>query len=205
FRSFTAAANEAGMSRIYGGIHFGFDNKAGLTAGRAIGNWVASRMLPMQPSARLVGTTLMVFGSNGIDNIAVNSGAAGVSVIINTLTRFTTPLASVTRILVDAGAGNDLVVIAAGLQISAELNGGAGNDRLTGGSGNDRLIGGTGNDTLLGGDGDDYLDGGHGDDTLNGQAGSNTLLGALGNDVLYVSRALDLFDAGPDRNRILFR
>jgi Ca2+-binding RTX toxin-like protein len=57
----------------------------------------------------------------------------------------------------------------------------------------------------MGGNGDDYLDGGHGDDTLNGQAGRNNLIGGLGNDVLYVSRTLDLFDAGPDRNRILFR
>lgn len=205
FRSFTAAANEAGMSRIYGGIHFGFDNKAGLTAGRALGNWVASRMLPMQPSARLVGSTLNIFGSNALDNIAVNVGTTGISVVINGLTRLSTPVASVSRIFVDAGAGNDLVTIAAGLQISAELNGGAGNDRLVGGAGNDRLIGGTGNDNLMGGNGDDYLDGGHGDDTLNGQAGRNNLIGGLGNDVLYVSRTLDLFDAGPDRNRILFR
>lgn len=205
FRSFTAAANEAGMSRIYGGIHFGFDNKAGLTAGRAIGNWVASRMLPMQPSARLVGSTLNVFGSNGPDNIAVNVGTTGISVVINGRTRFSTSVASVSRIYVDAGAGNDLVTIAAGLQISAELTGGAGNDRLIGGGGNDRLIGGTGNDHLLGGNGDDFLDGGHGNDTLNGQAGRNNLIGGLGNDVLYVSRTLDLFDAGPDRNRILFR
>lgn len=205
FRSFTAAANEAGMSRIYGGIHFGFDNKAGLTAGRALGNWVASRMLPMQPAARLVGSTLNVFGSNGLDSIAVNVGTTGISVVINGLTRLSTPVASVSRIFVDAGAGNDLVTIAAGLQISAELNGGAGNDRLIGGAGNDRLIGGTGNDNLMGGNGDDYLDGGHGDDTLNGQAGRNNLIGGLGNDVLYVARTLDLFDAGPDRNRILFR
>lgn len=205
FRSFTAAANEAGMSRIYGGIHFGFDNKAGLTAGRALGNWVASRMIPMQPAARVVGSTLQVFGSNAIDNIAVNVGAAGISVVVNRLTLLSVPVATVTSILVDAGSGNDLVTIAAGLQISAELNGGAGNDRLIGGSGNDRLLGGTGNDNLLGGAGDDHLDGGFGDDTLNGQAGSNKLIGGLGNDVLYVARTLDLFDAGPGRNRMLFR
>ena len=205
FRSFTAAASEAGMSRIYGGIHFGFDNTAGLAAGQAVGNWVASRMLPMQPAARLVGSTLYIFGSNGNDNILADSTPTGVSVIINTRTRFTTPLMSVTRIFVDAGAGNDLVVIAAGLQISAELNGGTGNDQLTGGAGDDRLLGGIGNDTLLGGAGDDFLDGGYGNDTLNGQAGRNTLIGGPGNDVLHVSRALDLFDGGPDRNRILFR
>jgi membrane-associated phospholipid phosphatase len=36
FDSFAAAANEAGRSRIYGGIHYEFDNVAGLAAGRAI-------------------------------------------------------------------------------------------------------------------------------------------------------------------------
>jgi membrane-associated phospholipid phosphatase len=133
FRSFTAAANEAGMSRIYGGIHFGFDNKAGLTSGRALGNWVASRMIPMQPSASIVNGTLRVFGSNGLDNIAVNSGPSGISVVVNRVALFSTPATAVTSIFVDAGSGNDLVTIAAGLQISAELNGGAGNDRLIGG------------------------------------------------------------------------
>jgi hypothetical protein len=41
FKSFTAAADEAGMSRIYGGIHWDFDNSAGLKCGRAIGAHVA--------------------------------------------------------------------------------------------------------------------------------------------------------------------
>ena len=37
FASVAAAAEEAGSSRIYGGIHFAFDNVAGLRSGRAIG------------------------------------------------------------------------------------------------------------------------------------------------------------------------
>jgi hypothetical protein len=37
FPSFTAAAEEAAMSRLYGGIHFRFGNEAGLAQGRAIG------------------------------------------------------------------------------------------------------------------------------------------------------------------------
>lgn len=37
FPSFTAAAEEAAMSRMYGGIHFRFGNEAGLAQGRAIG------------------------------------------------------------------------------------------------------------------------------------------------------------------------
>lgn len=45
FDSFTAAAEEAGLSRIYGGIHFNFDNTDGLTAGNAIGRQVATTAL----------------------------------------------------------------------------------------------------------------------------------------------------------------
>ncbi len=45
FNSFSEAAEEAGVSRIYGGIHFNFDNVAGLEAGRAIGNLVVGRFL----------------------------------------------------------------------------------------------------------------------------------------------------------------
>ncbi len=40
FPSFSSAADEAGMSRIYGGIHFMSANIHGLAAGADIGNWV---------------------------------------------------------------------------------------------------------------------------------------------------------------------
>jgi hypothetical protein len=45
FTSFAQAADEAGRSRIYGGIHFQFDNAAGLAAGRALGAFVTERLL----------------------------------------------------------------------------------------------------------------------------------------------------------------
>jgi hypothetical protein len=45
FTSFTAAANEAGRSRVYGGIHFQFANAAGLASGRALGTYVVDNFL----------------------------------------------------------------------------------------------------------------------------------------------------------------
>jgi membrane-associated phospholipid phosphatase len=39
FASFQQAAEEAAMSRVYGGIHFPFDNEDGLATGRAVGAW----------------------------------------------------------------------------------------------------------------------------------------------------------------------
>lgn len=43
FESFSSAADEAGMSRIYGGIHWSFDNADGLKCGKEIGEYVAAR------------------------------------------------------------------------------------------------------------------------------------------------------------------
>lgn len=42
FPSFAAAAEEAAMSRLYGGIHFRFGNEAGLAQGRAVGAYAAA-------------------------------------------------------------------------------------------------------------------------------------------------------------------
>lgn len=48
FASFSDAAAEAGVSRIYGGIHFDFDNTSGLEVGRRIGASVtAAQLLPI--------------------------------------------------------------------------------------------------------------------------------------------------------------
>ncbi len=49
FDSFSDAANEAGRSRIYGGIHFEFSNEQGLAAGRELGHYVGSRFLMVVP------------------------------------------------------------------------------------------------------------------------------------------------------------
>ena len=43
-KSFRAAAQEAAMSRLYGGIHYRFDNENGLAAGRKLGEYVVSRL-----------------------------------------------------------------------------------------------------------------------------------------------------------------
>jgi PAP2 superfamily protein len=52
FKSFTAAAEEAGMSRIYGGIHWDFDNTDGLKCGRAVAEHVAKNFFEPSPAVR---------------------------------------------------------------------------------------------------------------------------------------------------------
>ena len=49
FDSFAQAADEAGRSRIYGGIHFQFDNVPALAASRALGQYVVSNFLTPRP------------------------------------------------------------------------------------------------------------------------------------------------------------
>jgi membrane-associated phospholipid phosphatase len=46
FASFNAAAREAGLSRIYGGIHFPYGTSAGRTLGECVGGTVVQRVLP---------------------------------------------------------------------------------------------------------------------------------------------------------------
>ena len=48
YKGFREAAEEAGRSRILGGIHFEFDNREGLALGKAIGEEVLkSKLLPL--------------------------------------------------------------------------------------------------------------------------------------------------------------
>ena len=49
FPSFSAAASEAGMSRIYGGIHFLSANLAGLSSGSELGAYVVANFLRDRP------------------------------------------------------------------------------------------------------------------------------------------------------------
>lgn len=58
YTSFTDAMNEAGMSRIYGGIHWQFDNTGGLASGTAVGNWVFENSLAV-PTPGAVGALAM--------------------------------------------------------------------------------------------------------------------------------------------------
>jgi membrane-associated phospholipid phosphatase len=44
FTSFDAAAEEAAVSRLYAGIHYRFDNDAGLEAGRCVGRKILRRV-----------------------------------------------------------------------------------------------------------------------------------------------------------------
>lgn len=186
YTSFSQAAEESARSRMYGGIHWSFDNIVGLNVGNAVGHYVTSNFLrPVERgvAAGVVNGELIVLGSNGGDAILVGRDGANLVVWANgeTLGVFS---ASVTGITMDARGGNDLILLASNVVNNAEIYGGSGNDLISGGSGNDRifgedghdvLLGNAGNDDLFGGDGDDWLFGGLGVDNLDGGTGRNRL------------------------------
>ena len=50
FSSFAHAAEEASKSRLYGGIHFSFDNTVGLSVGQAVGEFIVAHWLTAVPN-----------------------------------------------------------------------------------------------------------------------------------------------------------
>lgn len=85
---------------------------------------------------------------------------------------------------VNAGSGDDSVIVSNEVTIPVTMRGGPGSDTLVGGGGPDKLIGGEGNDRLIGHGGNDLIFGGPGNDTIYGGSGEDTLRGGPGNDVI---------------------
>ncbi|MBW4553325.1 MAG: hypothetical protein KME35_19760 [Aphanocapsa sp. GSE-SYN-MK-11-07L] len=110
--------------------------------------------------------TIKTKGSVGNDVVRVASGTEGITVTgLAAKVAIARADASLDRLVVDGGTGNDRISAAhLGQTIQLTLEGGAGNDVLTGSSGNDVLVGGDGDDGLIGGLGADTLTGGAGRD-----------------------------------------
>jgi hypothetical protein len=85
---------------------------------------------------------------------------------------------------VNAGSGEDSVVVSNEVAIPVTMRGGAGDDTLVGGGGPDKLLGGEGNDRLVGRGGNDLIFGGLGNDTIYGGSGEDSLRGGPGNDLI---------------------
>ena len=148
------------------------------------------------------GRTLVVFGTDGDDDVRVSRRDGSLRVVMNgeVLGDFAPD-----RVRVDAGAGDDRVVVAGDVRRSATLIGGAGDDVLKGGGGDDLLLGGAGGDVLLalkgdntlaGGDGDDVLRTGTGNDRLSGGDGDDLLAGRAGDDLLFGQNGADRMNGG---------
>jgi len=205
FSGFKHAAAEAGMSRIYGGIHFSFDNVEGLKAGEKVGQLVANSFLIIKPTVTLTNGVLTVTGSNAKDTIKLDQYSNGIFVNINGKVLLRARSSAVSQIVVNAGDGNDSVTINSNIKLETLIDGGNGNDFLSGGSGKDVIYGGEGNDRLYGNAGADLLYGNDGNDTLDGGLGADYHSGGPGLDTLFVSRGIDTWETGPGMKRIIFR
>lgn len=63
FTSFSQAADEAAESRLYGGIHFRFDNEDGLAGGQSLGRFVVDNYLMRVPEPASLSMSLITVGA----------------------------------------------------------------------------------------------------------------------------------------------
>lgn len=130
----------------------------GVTAARY---WYADgpNTMPFVPAAD---GTLTLNSTGGADTVRVHAapvvqgGPVVWRVRVNEFYRAVDP-AKVKRIVVNAGAGDDVIDLSA-VGVATVIYGGSGNDMLAGGGGNDLLDGGTGRDDLHGNAGNDTAD-----------------------------------------------
>ncbi len=104
------------------------------------------------------------------------------------------------KIVIDSGAGDDLITVSRKIKSHVTVYAGAGSDTVSTGSGNDKLFGGPGLDYLYGNGGNDFLDGGEGDDRLIASEGVDDAYGNVGNDRITVLNAGHHIDGGPGRD-----
>jgi Ca2+-binding RTX toxin-like protein len=133
------------------------------------------------------GTSLAVWASQ-VKGIAISGGGGDDGIWVSGGQHALNAVA-----LVDAGAGNDVVVGGNGVNI---LAGGDGRDLIFGGMNRDMLLGGAGDDTLCGLAGDDLLSGGAGNDSLYGGDGHDAVFGDDGADWLYGGNGVDILHGG---------
>ncbi|MGZ2256566.1 DUF6851 domain-containing protein [Roseobacter sp. A03A-229] len=190
----TEAAEEAGISRLYGGIHIQDGNLNGLEVGRQVAanaeiRWEAlftrggDDVIDTDPEGGLTIAGAgddIVNGRRGDDTVEGGSGedmldgADGEDDLSGDMDADT----------LSGGRGDDT------------LNGGDGDDLLRGSTGADLMIGGLGDDTLFGSKGFDTLDGGNDNDLLKGGRGNDVVLGGDGDDDLGGDRGNDVISGG---------
>jgi uncharacterized protein YkwD len=110
----------------------------------------------MPSTAKLVGGTLLVNGTPKSDFI--NVSLTGPFITVSGVKKVFLA-GAVNQVAVNAGAGNDLVIIDSKLTKPAFVNAGAGNDIVLGGGGDDTLLGGGGFDLMVGGGGRNVING----------------------------------------------
>jgi len=160
--TFTEAADEAGISRLYGGIHFEEGDLNGRKLGREVGNAVLEQ------------TQFYINGGEIKVEVDLPYGTTNPDVLYGSEADDT----------LDGQESHDALY---GLDGNDALYGNAGWDVIQGNDGNDSLYGGSDRDRLFGDFGDDLLDGGIGrDDILSGEGNDRIVVKVgEGGDLLF--------------------
>lgn len=170
------------------------------------------------PSAHAAGpVTVLLVGGSGQDVLDVKLSQDGRSYLVDSISpleadgsictkaetsegsahRLTCKAVAIAGFEVNAGAGDDSVIISPKIFIATTLRGGPGDDQLRGGAGDDKLVGGSGHDVLRGSQGRDWLLGGPDEDWLFGGAGDDRLTGGPGPDYFNGGTGANTTDEGP--------
>ena len=141
---------------------------------------------------------LTVTGTTGPDEIMLTHNGSTASVQLNG--QASQEFADVTRVIVDGGLGDDIIVAEYPV---LTIRGGSGNDMLTAlGNGKSRIIAGSGDDICVGGEGNDIIYGQAGMDEIRGQGGNDRLDGGPGLDQIEGGEGNDFIRGGVDRDTI---
>jgi len=207
FTSISQAAEESAASRLYAGVHFGFDNRDGLLLGDAIGDFVGANLLAADTTANPIGVydgVLIVVGTDRPEDIKLKLTLRGtkIEVTVNNRSEGSFLMSSIQSIAIDAKGGNDKVELVGRITVPASIQGGGGDDNLIGGNGDDTIYGGAGKDRIRGGRGNDYLDGGIGSDNIHGDVGDDRIIGGDGNDRLSGNLGNDTIEGGNGKDSI---
>src|SRR6478752_2085893 len=137
--------------------------------------------------------TVEVNGGNGAESFTVTANGTRVRFDRTTPAPFSIDIGTTENLVLNMNGGDDSFTAGNGLAtlIKLTVDGGAGNDTITGGDGNDLLIGGDGNDTITGGRGNDTALLGAGNDTFvsNPGDGSDDVEGQGDHDTLQFNGA----------------
>ncbi|MEM9782840.1 MAG: DUF6851 domain-containing protein [Pseudomonadota bacterium] len=149
--TFSIAADEAGISRLYGGIHFEDGDINGRSLGREVGAAVIDKAADLIDGSAAEVTRQRIAGDGDSETQTAGRGD---------------------DVMIGRG-GED---VQSGLAGNDRMRGGLGDDRLYGGDDDDLLFGGGGADTLVGGAGDDVARGGRGGDRFVYDSGADLIL-----------------------------
>src|SRR5262249_17518548 len=137
--------------------------------------------------------TVEVNGGNGAETFTVTPNGNRVRFDRTTPGPFSIDIGTSENLVVNMNGGDDTFTASNGLAtlIKITVDGGAGNDTITGGDGNDTLFGGDGNDVVTGGRGNDTAILGAGDDVFvwNPGDGNDTVEGQDGQDTMQFNGA----------------